>query len=139
MTPAKRSLDWCKQNRYVAQVVERWNPFARIRQDLFGFIDIVAITEWNEGILGIQATVTDKTSARLNKILNNKDLKETLRVWLSAKNKFQIHGWAKRGPRGKRKLWELKRIPITLNDLGSEREPVKMMRFTKRQKKPFKL
>ena len=31
-----------KRRGFIAQIVERWNPFARVRQDLFQVIDIVA-------------------------------------------------------------------------------------------------
>lgn len=42
MSPAQRSLAALKQLGYRAKVVEKWNPFAKIRQDLFGG-DILAL------------------------------------------------------------------------------------------------
>jgi hypothetical protein len=36
MTPTARSLAHLKALGYEERVVEKWNPFAKIRQDLFG-------------------------------------------------------------------------------------------------------
>jgi hypothetical protein len=43
MTPTQRSMAYLKKEGYRVAVVERWNPHARIRQDLFGVIDLLAI------------------------------------------------------------------------------------------------
>lgn len=83
--------------------------FAKIRQDLFGFIDIVAIKEGEAGVFGIQATSDSNISARVHKSEAN----PLLKVWLSGGNKFQVWGWGKKGPKGKRKTWELRIIPFT--------------------------
>jgi hypothetical protein len=32
-----------------------------------------------------------------------------------------VHGWAKRGPRGRRKVWELREVQITATDLAAIR------------------
>jgi len=47
-------------------VVEKWNPHARIRQDLFGILDLVAIKEGET--LGVQTTTLGNVSSRLDKI-----------------------------------------------------------------------
>ena len=39
-TPTARSLNRLRADGWLAQVVERWNAHAMIRQDLFGFIDV---------------------------------------------------------------------------------------------------
>ena len=39
ITPTQRTLKHMRERGYTCQVVEHWNPFARIRQDLYGFID----------------------------------------------------------------------------------------------------
>ena len=108
MTPTQRSLAKLRAEGWVPYVVERWNPFAHIRQDLYGFIDIVAIKSGNPGVLAIQTTTTDNIQSRITKSKENPNLS----IWLSGGNKFKVWGWAKRGDRGKRKLWELKEIEI---------------------------
>ena len=35
-SPTQRSLQHCRKNGWIAGVVEKWNQYARIRQDLFG-------------------------------------------------------------------------------------------------------
>lgn len=93
-------------------VVERWNPYARIRQDLFGCIDIVAL-EPHTAIIGVQTTSGSNLAARRTKAL----AEPRLRLWLEAGGAFTLHGWSKQGQRGKRKLWTLREEQITLADL----------------------
>jgi hypothetical protein len=54
MSPTARSLAHLKALGYQAKVVEKWNPFAKIRQDLFG-ADILALKP-GEPVLVVQAT-----------------------------------------------------------------------------------
>lgn len=113
MSPTARTLKWLREEGYFAQVVERFNSFSKKRVDLFSCIDIVAISSvWN-GVLGIQATSTGNVSARIKKSIACPEL----RVWLQAGNRFEVVGWSKKGPRGKRKLWTMVRKEITLEDL----------------------
>lgn len=113
MSPTARTLKWLREEGYLAQVVERYNSFSRKRVDLWGCIDILAIRKLTNGVFGIQATSTSNVSARLTK---SKGCPE-LRVWLEAGNRFEVVGWSKKGPRGKRKLWTMVRQEITLEDL----------------------
>ena len=48
-------------------MVERWNQYAKVRQDLFGFVDILAVRP-NE-ILAVQACAGASHAARRDKIL----------------------------------------------------------------------
>jgi len=75
-------------------VVEKWNPHARIRQDLFGFIDILAIKRGET--LAVQATAAG-VSARLKKI-NDSELLPKVR---EAGWTIQIWGWTKSAKTGK--------------------------------------
>ena len=71
------------------EVVERWNAFARIRQDLFGIIDIVALDE--QQTLGVQTTSWTNVSARVKKIADSSHLPALLRAgWV-----LEVHGWKK--------------------------------------------
>jgi len=54
MSPTQRSLAHLKELGYTAKVVERWNPFAKIRQDLFG-TDVLVLKP-GEPVLVVQAT-----------------------------------------------------------------------------------
>src|ERR1700687_2738371 len=66
VSPTQRSLAELRARGYRAQVVERWNPYAKVRVDLFGFIDIVAVG--NGETVGVQATSGDNVSHRIQKI-----------------------------------------------------------------------
>ena len=71
MSPTQLSIRHLKENGYLVSVVEKWNPFVKIRQDLFGFIDVLAIRE-NE-TLAVQVT-----SAIVTGKLDNHFLRDAL-------------------------------------------------------------
>lgn len=108
MTPTARSLAQLRKDGWTAQVVEKWNPHSRTRLDLFGVIDIVAVRAESSKILGVQATSGSNASARVVKSLAER----RLALWLMAGGAFEVWSWAKQGPRGKRKLWTLRRQAI---------------------------
>ena len=66
MSPTARSLAHLKSLGYTAKVVERWNPFAKIRQNLFGG-DLLALKP-GEPVLVIQATSGTNHAARRTKL-----------------------------------------------------------------------
>jgi carbonic anhydrase len=82
-------------------VVEHWNPFAHIRQDLFGFGDILAVKDGET--LVVQTTSAGNASARVKKIL----ALPSYRIVKAAGWRVVVHGWGLRGPRGKRKKMTL--------------------------------
>lgn len=89
MTPTQRSLAKLKADGYRCAVVERWNPHARIRQDLFGIVDILAIREGET--LAVQATSGSNVSSRIAKI-GESDATADIRA---AGWRFEGHGWRK--------------------------------------------
>lgn len=105
-SPTSRTLDWLRKRGYTCQVVERFNKFANVRVDLFGIIDIVAMDPVRGRIIGVQSTSGDNVVARLNKAKDEPRLVE----WLSCGGHFEVHGWRKTGARGKRKLWNVRRV-----------------------------
>ncbi len=110
-SPTSRSMEFARGIGLHVQVVERWLPFARVRQDLFGFIDLVAMQE-GEPLLAIQATSTSNLAARVKKALAS----PLLRVWLSTGCRFECWGWALKGAKGKAKRWTLTRRVLCLAD-----------------------
>lgn len=107
MSPTQRTLAECRKRGWTAQVVERWNPHARIRQDLFGCIDILAMHEG--GLLAIQACAGSSHATRRAKALAEPRIAQ----WLETGNAFEIWSWSKRGARGKRKTWTLRAEGVT--------------------------
>lgn len=117
MSPTARSLAVLRKEGWTAGVVERWNPGARVRQDFLGFADILAVRPIAfiegqgtraDGVLAVQACVTGDQSKRLAKIQQE----PKAAVWRAAGNTIEVWGWAKRGPRGKRKVWTLTRTVV---------------------------
>lgn len=103
VSPTQRTLAYCRKRGMPAAVVERWNPHARIRQDLFGFIDVVVLR--GDRVLGVQATSGGNVAARVTKAREQPAFAD----WLACAD-FEVWGWRKVGPRGKRKLWKLRRV-----------------------------
>lgn len=93
MTPTQRTLKHVRDEGYLAEVVEHWNSHAKIRQDLFGFVDVVALRPGET--VGIQCTSTQNVSARVAKIRAS-DMLEALK---SAGWSIRVMGWTK-GKRG---------------------------------------
>jgi hypothetical protein len=111
-SPTSRSLDYCRKNGMLAGVTERWNPHAKVRHDLFGFVDIVVIDD--DGILGVQATSGANAAARVKKILDEPKAER----WLRAGARIEVWSWSKRKLKrgGKAFRWELDRRPVTVID-----------------------
>lgn len=103
-SPTQRSLKRLRDDGYLAAVVEHWNPYAKIRQDLFGIFDLVGIHSMYPGVLGVQTTSYTNISARKKKLLES----EALQIWLEAGNDVEIHGWHKKGNR-----WECKVLDVS--------------------------
>jgi hypothetical protein len=112
MTPTQRALAFYKELGFVCAVVEKWNPHAKIRQDLYGCIDILCCRR-GVGIIGVQACAGSSHAARRTKACAEPKLAE----WLAAGGRFEVISFAKRGARGKRKLWTPKREELTKHDL----------------------
>lgn len=102
MTPTQRALKLLRGMGYQAAVVEKWNMHAKIRQDLFGVMDLLGLG--NGRILGVQVSSGSNHAARVHKIKEWSGLDE----WLRAGGHLEIWTWSKRGPRGKRKVWTLR-------------------------------
>lgn len=91
-----------KRGYFVAKT-EHWNSFAHIRQDLFGFADLLCFRPSELGVTAIQATSSANIMSRIHKLEAN----PYVRPWLHAGNRILVHGWALRGARGKRKVYVL--------------------------------
>ena len=97
-TLTKRTLDKMRKEGYLCQVVEVFNRFAGVKNDLYGFIDVLCCGE-NGDIIGIQVTSQSNVQARIDKIRKHKNF---LRVKKCMS--IKVHGWA-RGKDGKRIIW----------------------------------
>ena len=107
-SPTQLSLKRLRDDGYLAAVVEKFNPFIKIRQDLFGFIDIIAVHPIKREVLGIQATSDSNLADRVKKCNENKNLE----TWKNSGCKCEVWGWGKKGKAGKRKIWTLRSIKL---------------------------
>lgn len=91
MSPTQRSLALLRERGYLVAVVERWNPYARVRQDLFQILDLLAVR--GEETLGVQVTSDSHVAERVAKITQS-----DATSWLRRANwSLVVHGWRKRG------------------------------------------
>jgi hypothetical protein len=103
MSPTARSLEHLRTLGYRAQTLERWNPFARIRQDVFG-ADLIALKP-GQPVLVVQCTTGSNHASRRTKLATL----GFIALWTSVGVTLEVWSWAKQGPRGKRKTWTLRR------------------------------
>ncbi len=95
-SPTQRTLAHLRKAGYpLAQVVERWNPYARVRQDLFGIIDVLAVGP--SGVLGVQCTSAAHVAERVAKLRSS----SALPVLKKAGVTVRVHGWRKSRPSGR--------------------------------------
>lgn len=102
MSPTQLTLRHFRRLGYTAEVTERWNPFAKIRQDLFGCIDVLVVGHGET--IGVQCTSKANISSRAKKIAEADavaDLREA--DW-----KLLVQGWYKVGNR-----WHYREIDVS--------------------------
>lgn len=107
-SPTQRSIAHAKKLGFQVAVVEHYNPWARVHQDLFGFGDLLCMKH-GEPLLLVQTTTTSNMRSRIVKIA----ALQASETWVSTGNKIAVWGWAKRG-KGKRKTWTLKAMNYPL-------------------------
>lgn len=91
------SLDKLRADGYLPWKTETWNSFARIRQDLWGWCDVIAVKRGE--VLAVQATSWDEVGRRIKKISNS----ETVGAVREAGVRIEVWGWRKKDNR-----WEVK-------------------------------
>ena len=103
LTP--KSKTYLESQGYLVGRTEHWNSFANIRQDLFGFIDLLAIKDTGPigKIVAVQVTSRGNISSRVRKI----KLSPHYTVLVKAGVIVVVHGWDKDGKR-----WRLKEVTV---------------------------
>ena len=66
MSPTSRSLKWLRDKGYTVAITERWNSYAKVRVDLFGFADLLCLGDGE--IIAVQVTSGANHSARRDKL-----------------------------------------------------------------------
>lgn len=118
----QKSRQLLKEMGYDTWIVEKpFNPYTKKREDLFGFGDLLAIKEGDQGCIAIQACGED-ASTHVSKLLKGYIDKNGrvwgpnhhLLLWLKTGNRFFIWSWVLRGKKGKRKMYQLREIEFLL-------------------------
>ena len=125
-SPTQRTLKELRHMGRTTGTVERWNQFAGprkpdgspvgIRQDLFGFIDLISLDP-ERGIVGVQCCARSGHAAHRRKI--TEDCNEAAREWLRCGGVIELWSWAKQKVKrgGKAERWMPKVEEITLDRL----------------------
>lgn len=104
----QRTLAVLKERGALYQKTETYNVFAHKRQDLFGFIDVLAVYPDSCRLVGIQVCDSGSRLEHIEKIRNC----ESFRQWLTV-GKIEVWSWSKKlqrnaeGKRTKKAVWEL--------------------------------
>lgn len=95
-------MDHLRKLGWSAAVVEKWNPHARVRQDLFGVVDVLAVARGET--LAVQATSDSNVRSRVVKLEDSEILPELREAgW-----RIEVWGWRKRKGR-----WEPRVIDLS--------------------------
>lgn len=106
-SPTSRTLKLYRTHGYQCSVVEHWNPHMRIRQDMFGCIDIVALGQYRT--IGLQACAASGHSARVKKVCAEE------RMWgvFAAGWEMYVISWRKNA----KNRWQWRHTMITVDQL----------------------
>ena len=96
-SPTSRSLDLLRKDGWTACIVERYNSFSKRYNDLYGFIDVLAMCP-RRGFLAVQTTSDSNVTARLAKIA----AEPRSLTWIEAGGRIVVHGWKKGGARSEK-------------------------------------
>lgn len=109
VSPMQRTLKLLRGQGYVCGITEKFNSFIKIRQDLFGFIDLVALKPGE--IIGVQCTTGAHHAEHKTKII------PLARPWLEAGGKIWLITWSKnKVEKGKKKeTWVSRLEEITID------------------------
>ena len=102
ISPTQLSLKKLREEGYTVAVVEHWNSFARIRQDLFGFIDLLALK--GKEVLAVQTTTATNLNARCKKIGDH----ENVSIVREAGWSIHVHGWHQ----DEKRKWQIGRAHV---------------------------
>lgn len=97
MTPTQRTMDELRKRGYTVGRVEQWRPGPNggFRQDLFGIIDLLAIS--GDLTIGVQVCGT-AWSAHVKKLLGRDpeypEAEQAVRRWLESPHRYmELWGW----------------------------------------------
>lgn len=110
-SPTQLTLKRLRSAGWSCAIGEKWNAFAKIRQDLYGFGDILCCKRGCPKLL-VQCTSLSNVSSRKLKILAN----EVADIWTDGgRDRVEVWGWVK-----KKSRWDVKRFLLGVDRCFSE-------------------
>lgn len=100
----QRSLAHLREAGYLAEKTEHRNVYTNVTNDLFGFIDILAVRPGE--ILGVQVTSGSNVASRCTKIANHANTPKVREAGM----RLEVHGWRKSARTGR---WELRTVDVS--------------------------
>ena len=119
VAPTRRSMMRLRNQKALVAKVERWNSFAKVNMDVWGFADIITVQPDQPGTLFIQACAHSNVHTRLKKMCGPK-IAPRIRKVLEAGNRVEIWTWGLDFTKthGKRAVYTLRVRPLTLADVA---------------------
>lgn len=106
LSPTELTLRKLRDAGYkTVDVVEHWKPHARIRKDLFGVIDVLAVGKGHT--LAVQCTTRDHVSDRVKK-MESDDCAQAMADMREAGWFVLVYGWYK-----KKNRWQCRAVDIS--------------------------
>ena len=99
----QRSLDLLRATGYTVAITEHFNAFSRTKNDMFGWIDILALK--GNQTLAVQTTSRPNISTRVAKIAES----DTVAAIRAAGWSIVVHGW----DRGPDKKWRVRVVDLS--------------------------
>ncbi len=119
ISPTSRTLEYIRSQGWIADIVERFNPYAGKfgrRKDMFGFGDIIAMGEGS--IIAIQSC-GQAFSEHCRKITQDKLVAPNAFLWMKNGGRLMLIGWRKiklhRG--GKAMRWSPRIKEFSISDI----------------------
>lgn len=117
-TNTARSKEYLEKNGWRCWTVEQMvripprfgQPAKMFKRDVWNFGDLLCMHP-QLGIALVQTTTRAHQAERIEKIRQIPEAD----TWIEAGGKLYVHGWAKVGPRGKAKRWE-----VSISEIGAD-------------------
>ena len=112
ISPTQRSLSMLRGRGFTCAITEHWNPHVKIRQDLYGFIDLLYLDRHTMGVVAVQTTSGSNVSSRVAKVKAS----DKAALWLVCGNQIVVHGWKRYAKQVERKWWRCREVWLALDD-----------------------
>ena len=89
-----------------------------VRKDLFGFIDVLALSV-DEGLIAIQCTTRPNMGARVTKIRTQ--CLDEANAWICSGGRIEVWGWYRTDKKIERRNWHVKRRVVTADEVSLEK------------------